>query len=143
MKKNIYLALALAGVLSVTSCNDDEWNPGNPGMDVKTEDADALFGDSLPFTVKASDLEVPLSTLKAQLFYGEEKVSETVIRTKTSGEDYTGKIYIPFLPNIANGKATLKYVLQNIHFTTTETLSTAKKSSHPSPFKSQTNISFE
>ncbi|WP_289292647.1 DUF5125 domain-containing protein [Bacteroides sp. CG01] len=121
MKKNIYLALALAGVLSVTSCNDDEWNPGNPGMDVKTEDADALFGDSLPFTVKASDLEVPLSTLKAQLFYGEEKVSETVIRTKTSGEDYTGKIYIPFLPNIANGKATLKYVLQNIHFTTTET----------------------
>lgn len=120
MKKNIYLTLALVGVLSVASCNDDDWNPGNPGMDVNMEQADALFGDSLPFTVKASDLEVPLSTLKAQLYYGDEKVSETVIRTKTSGEDYTGKIYVPFLPSIANGKATLKYVLQNIHFTTTE-----------------------
>ena len=51
-------------------------------MEIKAENADALFGDSLPFTIKASDIDVPLSTLKAQLFYGEEQVSETVIRTK-------------------------------------------------------------
>lgn len=43
-----------------------------------------------------------------------------MIRTKTSGSDYTGKIYIPYYANIPNGKATLKYILQNIHFTTTE-----------------------
>ncbi len=89
-------------------------------MEIKAENADALFGDSLPFTIKASDVDVPLSTLKAQLFYGEEQVSETVIRTKTSGNDYTGKIFVPYYANIPNGKATLKYILQNIHFTTTE-----------------------
>ena len=104
----------------MNSCNDDEFLPGNPSMEIKAENADALFGDSLPFTIKASDVDVPLSTLKAQLFYGEEQVSETVIRTKTSGSDYTGKIYIPYYANIPNGKATLKYILQNIHFTTTE-----------------------
>ena len=120
MKKSIYITLALAGILSMNSCNDDEFLPGNPSMEIKAENADALFGDSLPFTIKASDVDVPLSTLKAQLFYGEEQVSETVIRTKTSGSDYTGKIYIPYYANIPNGKATLKYILQNIHFTTTE-----------------------
>ena len=120
MKKSIYIILALAGILSMNSCNDDEFLAGNPSMEIKAEHADALFGDSLPFTIKASDVDVPLSTLKAQLFYGEEKVSETVIRTKTSGSDYAGKIYIPYYANTPNGKATLKYILQNIHFTTTE-----------------------
>ena len=120
MKKNSYIILALAGMLSMNSCNDDEFLPGNPSMEIKAENADALFGDSLPFTIKASDVDVPLSTLKAQLFYGEEQVSETVIRTKTSGNDYTGKIFVPYYANIPNGKATLKYILQNIHFTTTE-----------------------
>ena len=120
MKKNIYIILAMAGILSMNSCSDDEFLPGSPSMEIKAENADALFGDSLPFTIKASDVDVPLSTLKAQLFYGEEQVSETVIRTKTSGNDYTGKIFIPYYANIPNGKATLKYILQNIHFTTTE-----------------------
>jgi hypothetical protein len=104
MKKSIYITLALAGILSMNSCNDDEFPPGNPSMEIKAENADALFGDSLPFTIKASDVDVPLSTLKAQLFYGEEQVSETVIRTKTSGSDYTGKIYIPYYANIPNFK---------------------------------------
>ncbi|GAA4797118.1 hypothetical protein GCM10023231_27030 [Olivibacter ginsenosidimutans] len=88
-------------------------------MDTKTEFSKALFGDSLIFTVNVSDQEVPLSTLKAHLYYGEELVSETVIRTKTNG-DYTGKIYIPYYADIPNGTATLKLVLQNIHFTLTE-----------------------
>ena len=104
----------------MNSCNDDDFLPGNPNLEIRAENADALFGDSLPFTFKASDVDVPLSTLKAQLFYGEEQVSETVIRTKTSGSDYSGKIYIPYYANIPNGKATLRYILQNTHFTTTE-----------------------
>lgn len=130
MKKSIYITLALAGILSMNSCNDDEFLAGNPSMEIKAENADALFGDSLPFTIKATDVDVPLSTLKAQLFYGEEKVSETVIRTKNSGSDYTGKIYIPYYANTPNGKATLKYILQNIHFTTTE-METELTLAHP------------
>ena len=112
---------ALAGVLATTTaCDDDKFIAGNPQVDVVAQNADAFYGDSLPFTIKASDVEVPLSTLKAQLYYGEEKVSETVIRTKTSGADYTGKIYVPFLKGTPDGKATLKYVLQNTSLTITE-----------------------
>lgn len=120
MKKSIYIILALAGILTMNSCSDDEFLSGNPDMEFITGKMSALYGDSLPFTIKASDVDIPLSTLKAKLFYGEEQVSETVIRTKTSGEDYTGKVFIPYYPNVIDGRATLKFVLQNIHFTTTE-----------------------
>lgn len=120
MKTIKYILLALVGGALAASCKDDDQLPGNPVISAKTEFGTALFGDSLPFTIQATDVDVPLSTLKAQLFYGEEKVSETVIRTKTSGTDYTGKIYIPYFKDIPNGKATLKFILQNIHFTVTE-----------------------
>lgn len=39
---------------------------------------------------------------------------------KVNGQDYTGKIYVPYLANIPNGTATLKFILQNINFTITE-----------------------
>lgn len=120
MKKSIYIILVLAGILTMNSCSDDEFLSGNPDMEFITGKMSALYGDSLPFTIKASDVDVPLSTLKAKLFYGEEQVSETVLRTRTSGEDYTGKVFIPYYPNVIDGRATLKFVLQNIHFTTTE-----------------------
>lgn len=118
--KHTYCFLALSGLIALNSCKDDDPISGNPVMDFKTEAADAYFGDSLPFTINATDVDVPLSTLKAQLYFGEEMVSQTVIRTKVSGEDYTGKIYIPFHANIPNGTATLKFILQNINFTITE-----------------------
>lgn len=120
MKKSIYIILALIGVLTMNSCSDDEFLAGNPDMELMAGKVSALYGDSLPFTIKASDVDVPLSTLKARLFYGEELVSETVIRTKTSGEDYTGKVFVPYYPAVIDGRATLKFVLQNIHFTITE-----------------------
>lgn len=92
---------------------------GNPVIETETEFSKAFFGDSLTFTAHVFDQDVALSTLKAHLYYGDELVSETVIRTKANG-DYTGKIYIPYYANIPNGTATLKLVLQNIHFTLTE-----------------------
>ena len=120
MKNLKYYLLALVGVAMFHACDDDELVPGNPVMDFKTEASSALFGDSLPFTINASDADVPLSTLKAKLYFGEELVSETVIRTKVNGQDYTGKIYVPYYANIPNGTATLKFILQNINFTITE-----------------------
>lgn len=121
MKKNkLSLIAILTGTLLLGACQEDENVPGNPVMDIKTETVSACFGDSLAFTVNASDADVPLSTLKAQLYFGEEMVSETVIRTKVSGDDYSGKIYVPFYKDIPDGTATLKYILQNIHFTITE-----------------------
>lgn len=120
MKKIIYLMFILAGAVFFNSCSDNDDNaPGNPVMDIKTTFGSALFGDSLPFTVNVSDGQVPLSTLKVQIYYGEEMVSEKVIRTKTDGE-YSGKIFVPYYANIPNATATLRVVLQNIHFTITE-----------------------
>lgn len=121
LKHIIAAALGLGLMATAASCQDDDLKvPGNPQIDY-TQESDAVhFGDSLSFTVKASDQEVPLSTLKARLYFGDEMVQETVIRTKESGKDYTGKIYVPYFANVPDGKATLKLVLQNIHFTITE-----------------------
>lgn len=120
MKLLINYCLPLALVLGVVSCKkDNEKTPGNPVVELKSEFGTAYMGDSLEFMVNVGDTEVPLSTVKARLYYSGELVSETVIRTKAEG-DYNGKVYIPYYPLIENGDATLKFVLQNIHFTTAE-----------------------
>ena len=68
MRKSIYyLAGMLAGTALMLSCNEDEFLPGEPGIGIESEKLTALYGDSLFFTVNASDDEVPLSTLKVQL----------------------------------------------------------------------------
>lgn len=114
------LAVLFASAAMFASCSDDEMAPGNPVMDVSGNLGQACFGDSLTFTIKASDPEVPLSTIHAELYFGDEMVSEKVIRTKVSGAEYTGRIYVPYYANIPDGQATLRLTLQNIHFTMTE-----------------------
>ena len=57
MKHKILLMAALAGVLATTTaCDDDKFIAGNPQVDVVAQNADAFYGDSLPFTIKASDV---------------------------------------------------------------------------------------
>ncbi|MCI1685526.1 MAG: DUF5016 domain-containing protein [Prevotella sp.] len=121
MKKFKYLLFTLLALSLLGSCSDDDNNKaGNPVIDLKSDLSSACFGDSLEYTVNCKDEGgVPLSTLKAFLYFSDELVSQTTIRTKTEG-DYTGKIYIPYLKGIPNGKITLKLVLQNIRFSTTQ-----------------------
>lgn len=119
MRKNIGLIVLFCGSFLITACDDDDKNPGNPVMKVQTSIGSAYMGDSLKFDVNVEDTSIPLSTVKAQLFFNDEKVSETVIRTKTDG-NYSGKILVPYYASIPNGKASLKFILQNINFTTTE-----------------------
>lgn len=120
MKYTGIFAIMSALVTITTACDDDDEQRGNPVMDVVGNLEQAYFGDSLTFTVKATDNEVPLSTIHAELYFGDEIVSEQVIRTKVSGADYEAKIYVPYYANIPDGRATLRLILQNIHFTTTE-----------------------
>ncbi|WP_234181352.1 DUF5125 domain-containing protein [Bacteroides pyogenes] len=116
MKMLIYRILFLFSFLWLTSCSNDEGTKiGNPTMEIKSEIGTAMYGDSLSFKVDVLD-EVPLSTLKARLYFGTEQVSEVVLRTKTTGS-YEGKIYVPFYKNVPDGKAMLEFVLQNINFT--------------------------
>ncbi|WP_010419722.1 DUF5125 domain-containing protein [Anaerophaga thermohalophila] len=116
MKKTIFYLSLLLPVLFLVSCEEDEEVTGQPELTLNNEVTQAHFGDSIPFSANVRDAEeVPLSTLKVQLFFGDEMVEETVIRTKTEGE-YNGKIYVPFLKDIPDGTATLKFVLQNIKF---------------------------
>ena len=123
MKSYKFLALLLASSsILLPACSDDEMAPGNPTMDVTGSLQNACFGDSLSFSVKAFDAEVPLSTIHAELYFGDELVSEEVIRTKENGATYEGKIYVPYIANIPDGKALLRLTLQNIHFTTKEEL---------------------
>jgi hypothetical protein len=117
MKKYIYPLIA---ILIAGACSQDDDNnsaPGNPVIEQTTAINAAHFGDSLTFTVSVKDDEAPLSQLKARLYFGEEIVAETVIRTKTNG-DYTGKLYVPFLANIPNGTASLEFELNNVRMTT-------------------------
>ena len=116
MKKIKTLILLLLGFVFVTSCSDDDdfnMSPGNPAIEVKTQFSGAHFGDILPFTVGVSD-NVPLSTLTVKLYFGDEVVYETVIRTKTVG-DYSGTISIPFLKDIPDGVATVEFILVDTH----------------------------
>lgn len=92
---------------------------GNPELSLKSALTTAHFGDSLAFKVQVADASIALSTLKAQLFYTDTKVSEVSIRTKENGE-YSGKIYVPFYKDVPDGTATLKFILQNISKKTTE-----------------------
>jgi hypothetical protein len=114
--KNYILILISLAAFAFTACdnnNDNEKDLGNPTIALQNQASQAFFGDSLPFIATVSD-NVPLSTLKADLYFGEEIVSTTTIRTKENG-DYTGKIYIPFYANIPNGTATLEFTLTNTH----------------------------
>lgn len=114
MKKYILITISVISFIFI-SCNknDDEKDLGNPTIDLKSQFSQAFFGDSLPFNVSLSD-NVPLSTLKVDLFFGDEIVSTKTIRTKEDG-DYSGKIFVPFYANIPDGTATLRFTLTNIN----------------------------
>ena len=122
MKRIKYLILSLVGLVAL-SCTDEvtEIQPeGNPVLEIENQFSNVHFGDDLPFTATVRD-EISLSTLTAILFFGEEEVSRTTIRTKENGE-YSGTISVPFEKDIPDGTATLEFVLVNT------TLNSASKS---------------
>ena len=120
--KNATIYSILTIVLLFVACSSDNDFPGkagDPQIQSTQVPKTAYFGDSIPFSAQVSDSKVPLSTLKAQLFYGEDMISETIIRTKEDGL-YEGKIIAPFLKGVPDGTATMKLILQDIHFTLKE-----------------------
>lgn len=117
MKKYKYIIILALNIAFVVSCSDkdNDMSPGNPVIEAKTQFTKAYFGDNLSFTIGVSD-PVPLSTLTAKLYFGDEEVAKTVIRTKTDG-DYSGTIPVPFFKDIPDGTATLEFTLMDTHLT--------------------------
>ena len=114
--KHLTNYLYILSLICLFSCEEEKeynYQVGNPTITLNNSFTNALFGDSLQFNVDLQDNDIPLSTLKVELYFTDDKVSETIIRTKQNGT-YNGKIFIPFLKNIPNGTATLKFILQNI-----------------------------
>lgn len=114
MKKLKYWIFAFIVSFGPASCSDDVEEPrqeGNPTMQIEDQFANAHFGDILPFEVTVND-NLPLSTLTAKLYFGEEEVSNTVIRTKENGK-YSGTVSVPYGKNIPEGTATLEFILVN------------------------------
>ncbi|MCQ2230080.1 MAG: DUF5125 domain-containing protein [Bacteroidales bacterium] len=117
MKYSKIIAAAIAVAAPLMSCEDEYSEPamgGNPVLTVKSDVSTAYFGDSLAISFIADDASEALSTLKAQLLFGEEVVGESTVRTKVNGDEYSCKIYVPFLAQIPNGTATLSLVLENV-----------------------------
>ncbi|SNU10270.1 protein of unknown function [Prevotellaceae bacterium KH2P17] len=115
--KYIFSLLMAAGML--TACSDDDSpSAGSPVVTSATEQLEALMGDSISFTANCSNQAgVSLSTLKAELYYDGERVSEQTIRTKTEG-DYSGRLSVPYFPVIPNGTAELRLTLQDVSMAT-------------------------
>lgn len=125
MKTFKIFCMASLAALCLSACNNNDDDPlprgdGKPVITSQDVPTSALFGDSLSFSANCKDEGgVALSTLKAYLYFDDEVVGQTTLRTKTEG-NYKGKVYVPFLKDIPDGTAKLKLVLQNTHFTTTE-----------------------
>lgn len=109
-----YMMLALFFLPLLSSCSDDEKEGEGSPVIVAENLQPAMFGDSITLNVNCSDeAGIPLSTLKAQLCYGDEVVDNVTLRTKTEGE-YTVKLYAPFYKNVPDGEAEIRLTLQNI-----------------------------
>ena len=135
MKILKYIALPLLAIATMVGCKDDpelRVTDQGPKMNVLAVDSQAKFGANIHFEVEMTDVR-PLSTLKAQLFFDEEMVAETVIRTKTNGT-YEGTVQVPFAASIPNGNAKLALVGQNIEFGLT-TIEQEVAVSRPQPAK--------
>ncbi len=123
MKLLKYIAIGAFAVAAFSGCNDEPeliTSDRGPTMEILALGEAAQMGGKVSFEIRLTD-NIPLSTLKATLYYDQDAVSNVTIRTKTEGT-YTGEIDVPFFKEIPDGNATLLIQAQNIQFglTTTE-----------------------
>ncbi len=123
MKKIIRLSiLFLAAAMTLVGCQKEfeyVFAGEGPEMTIVSVD-DALMGGDLNFKVALNDPDFALSALTAKLYFDDAVVGETYIKIYTnevgyanSGE-YEGKIAVPFLANIPDGVATVKFEAINV-----------------------------
>lgn len=132
--KNTFKYFAIAALIAgAAGCGDDDelaTTDVGPVMTVVSRSENAVMGDSVRFEVTLED-PVALSTLKGELYFDEEKVSDVEIRTKTNGT-YKGAVAVPLYKDTPDGTATFRLLGQNVRFgLTTEEFDVAV--SRPNP----------
>ena len=114
MRSIKYYIVSIFAIIGLLSCEEevsDLQQEGNPSLVIQNQFTNVHFGDNLTFHATVND-DIPLSTLTAILYFGDEEVERVTIRTKENGE-YSGNISVPFLKDIPDGTATLEFVLVN------------------------------
>lgn len=117
MKNIHYIALSALALAGLAACEEEHDFPvtdKGPEMTVVSYSEKAAMGGTIRFEVTLND-RLPLSTLKAELYFDEEKVAGTELRTKESGT-YTGSVEVPYYADLPDGTATLKMLGQNNQF---------------------------
>lgn len=135
MRISRYLLLTLVLLGGAVSCTKDEplYTDQGPELTRVEVDQKGVYGGKIRFSAQVND-RLPLSTLKAQVFFDDEIVSEEVIRTKTDGT-YNGEVAIPYFKNFPEkGHARIVLVAQNIKFGLTRS-ETPIEVGYPAPEK--------
>ena len=119
--KNIaYLCAAIA---MAAACEDDPTfvrAEKGPEMAILSQTESTYMGAGVNVSVKLTDKDFALSTIKAYLYYGETEVASTTVRTKTEGQ-YDISLKAPLLKDIPDGTASLVLKAQNVGLGITET----------------------
>ena len=119
--KNIaYLCAAIA---IASACKDDPTfvRAGKgPEMAILSQTESTYMGAGVNVSVKLTDKDFALSTIKAYLYYGETEVASTTVRTKTEGQ-YDITLKAPLLKDVPDGTASLVLKAQNVGLGITET----------------------
>ncbi len=116
--KNIIIStiVFIVGAAALFSCQKEfvyVFAEVGPELSVESYSESAYMGGKVAFSVTISDEDFDLSTLKAQLYFDLDMVSDTTIRTTENGT-YDGVLEVPFMANIPNGNASLVFVGQNV-----------------------------
>lgn len=122
MNRIIKMTLAVLGGVLFASCQPEpEFKFASHGPNVEVVDCPdlAFMGDAVSFEVAVSDADYALSTLKAELLFDGTVMSSCTIRTKTDGT-YEGTVEVPFLKDIPDGDATVKFTATNANLGVTE-----------------------
>ncbi len=114
--------LFLAAVMAMAGCQKEiEFETADKGPELTIVNvSDAEMGGDLTFKVALKDPDFALSTLTAKLYFEDAVVAEEYIQIYTNEAGYTnsgeyeGALTVPFLKNIPDGQATVKFEAVNI-----------------------------
>ncbi|MDR3188298.1 MAG: DUF5125 domain-containing protein [Prevotellaceae bacterium] len=111
-KKNAFFLFCAASALFSSSCEEEA--PDTPQVSSYQLAESAYMADSIPFSVTVS-AEYPLNKVRTQLFFEDTKVAEVLLPVNKAGT-YSGRLYVPFAKNVANGTAEVRILVTNKNF---------------------------